>query len=144
MDFHGTVQNGKLHIDRYRIPTRAKHLESLEGKQIIESIKEDKPSKSNQQCRAIFGVLVPIIRERMIELGLEGICGLEPSKDDVIRVLYKFCSGVGEHGESKTLSKMYLGEAARFIDNCYSFCLKHFDLQLPTLDPRWKDLFRTK
>ena len=112
-----------------------------EGKKMIEEISEDRETKSQKQTGAIFGVLIPAIRERMVDLGL-GICNVAPSQDFIKEILYKCCGGVGEHGESKTLSKMNVVEAGRFIDNIYHFAADQLDgFQLPMLSPNWRELF---
>jgi len=111
------------------------------GKKYIEDIKEDRETKSQKQCGAIFGVLIPAIQVRMTDMGL-GICNVAPSQDFVKDILYKCCGGVGEHGENMTLSKMNVLHATKFIDNIYTFCVSQLDgFQAPVLDPNWRDHF---
>ena len=111
------------------------------GKKMIEDIKEDRETKSQKQTGAIFGVLIPAIQARLVDMGLS-ICKVAPSQDFVKDILYRCCGGVGEHGENKTLSQMNVLDATKFIDNIYHFCADQLDgFQAPILDPNWRDHF---
>ena len=112
-----------------------------EGKKYIEEVKEDRETKSQKQCGAIFGVLIPAIQTRMTDMGLS-ICKVAPSQDFVKEILYRCCGGVGEYGENLTLSKMNVAHATKFIDNIYHFCADQLDgFQAPILSPDWRDHF---
>ena len=145
MKWTGVIKNGGPAYDTLTLNRRRMFLSNLkEGAKIVEEIKYDRSTKSQKQCAAIFGCFMPIIRERMFDLGFD-FDGLQPSKDMIKGWLYQWCSGVGEHGETKTLSKMDVVEAGRFIENIRDCCVQRLDnLQLPPLDPAWKEHFKEK
>ena len=142
MKFKCIATNDNLAYDPQTLQRRTMYIKNLkEGKRYIEEIKEDRETKSQKQCGAIFGVLIPAIQVRMVDMGL-GICNVAPSQDFVKDILYKCCGGVGEHGENMTLSKMNVLHATLFIDNIYHFCAKQLDgFQAPILDPNWREHF---
>ena len=143
MKFKCVATNENLAYDQNTLQRRTMYLKNLkEGKKMIEEIKEDRETKSQKQCGAIFGVLVPAIQVRMTDMGL-GICGVAPSQNRVKEILYECCGGVGEHGENLTLSKMNVVHATKFMENIYHFCTNQLDgFQAPILDPNWRDHFK--
>ena len=79
MKFKCVAQQENLAYDQHTLQRRTMYLKNLkEGKKYIEEIKEDRETKSQKQCGAIFGCLVPAIQTRMTDMGL-GICGVAPS-----------------------------------------------------------------
>ena len=144
MDFHGITDEFGLRFAPNILNQRTLFLRSIKpGTRIKETIVKDRSSKTQKQCAAIFGVYIPIIRQKMIDQGTS-LFGCAPSKDFVKEILYKTCGGVGDHGESKTLSRMDITEAGRFIENIQDFCAKNLDLVLPQLDPSWRDHFKER
>ena len=142
MKFTGIAKNGGLAFDNATLMRRQAFLKNLkDDAKIVEEVKYDRANKTQKQCAAIFGCFVPIIREKMFDIGMD-FDGLQPSVDMIKDWLYKWCGGVGDHGESKTLKKMDVVEAGRFIENIRDCCVQRLDgLQLPQLDPSWKDNF---
>ena len=142
MKFIGIADNFGLAFDQATLNRRTMFLKNLKsGAKIVEEVKYDRANKTQRQCAAIFGCFVPIIREKMFDIGMD-FDGLKPSVDMIKDWLYQWCGGVGDHGESKTLSKMDVTEAGRFIENIKDCCAVRLDgLQLPELNPAWKEHF---
>ena len=142
MKFKCVATNDNLAYDHQTLQRRTMYLRNLkDGRKMVEEIKEDRETKSQKQCGAIFGVLIPAIQVRMTDMGLS-ICKVAPSQDFVKDILYRCCGGIGEHGENLTLSKMNVAHATQFIENIYHFCADQLDgFQAPVLNPNWRDLF---
>lgn len=94
--------------------------------------------KSWQQVKAHFGLVVSMIRDRMIELGFD-ICGVYPNREMVHDILKKACSGVGDNGECLGFSEMSTAQASRFFDNCRVWAATQLQLYIPDPDPNWRE-----
>lgn len=67
LQYKATAVNGTLKITNKQ--GLVKDLQSLEGTDLILTLEKQKKSRSNQQNRFMWGVIVPIIRQGLIEVG---------------------------------------------------------------------------
>lgn len=137
MKFHGTIQNGNETFPPIVEESRRQYLSSLKnGTSIVEEIKPIRPHKTYQQVKCHWGLVMQRAKAGLDEQGYD-VMGVPLSQDMIQQILYRYCGGVGENGENKTLSKMNIDEASRFFENCRTF-LSQFGIVIPEPDKNWR------
>jgi len=66
VEIFSKVENGKLTRNR---PLLSKAVQSLEGKNITITVERTKKKRTNQQNRFYWGVMIPLIRQGLNDLG---------------------------------------------------------------------------
>ena len=150
MKFQGIAQQGGIAFDNLTLNRRQAFLANIkDGTKIVEEVKRDVANKTAAQCRAIFGVYLPVIWDHMNSNGYDiadlvrepdgtalahhVIC---PSQESIRQSLYDYCGGVGTAGERLTLSHMNVLQAMQFMTNIEDICRTNLDLILPNLDKK--------
>jgi len=150
MIFNGFAKNGGLAFDNPTLQRRQAFLSNIkDDTKIIEEVKRDVPSKTAAQCRAIFGVYLPVIWSHMNEHGFDIGCltgkflshdaefvPIVPSQDTIRYTLYDHCGGVGDGGENLTLSKMNINQCMAFMDNVDKLTTANIGLPMPELNQK--------
>lgn len=139
IEFTGIVEKGVWEMSPPQIKLRRQWLSGQkDGTVVRETLSKETKPKTHQQVKAHFGLVVMMIRERLIELGW-GIFGVAPSQDMIHEILKKACGGVGDNGETKRLSEMSTAEAGRFFENCCHWAATELQLYIPLPDKNWKE-----
>lgn len=108
-----------------------------DGTKVKETLTREGKPKSGQQVKAHFGLVVELIRQKLMEIGID-VCGTPPCKEQVHEILKKACGGVGDMGESLGLSEMTTAQASVFFDNCRTWSASQLELVIPEPDKNWK------
>ena len=139
MKFFLEVNQGRLTLLSSQKILRQHFLNSLkDGTQVIETITRESKSKSHQQVKGHFGLVVAMVRQAMIDLGWS-ICGVAPNIPMVHDILKKACSGVGDGGECLGLSEMTTTQASAFFENCRNWAANELHIVIPDYNPNWKE-----
>jgi len=138
-EFHGIARGGNMELPITQLRLRESYLASLkDGTKIVEKLQIEGKSKTNQQVKAHFGLIVALIRDKMDELGWD-ICGVLPNKIMIHEILKKSCGGVGDDGELISMRDMTVKQAMEFFDNCRKWAATQLFLDIPNPDPNWKE-----
>ena len=139
MKFQGTADGkGNLILPTHQLMLRTHFLSSMKtGSYITETITKTGRPKTHQQVKSHFGLVVMMIRQKMIDLGW-GICGIAPNKNMIHEILKRACGGVGDGGECLGLSEMSTVQAKQFFENCRHWAATQLELFIPDPDPNWK------
>ena len=138
MECLATIKNGQLTLPTIQQELRQQYLASMKDGQLIR-IKYTKvaPQKTHQQVKTHFGLVVEMVRRKLEEMGMD-ICGVACNKQMVYDILIKACGGVGEMGETLTLSQMTVEQASQFFDNCRTWTATQLQLVIPDPNINWK------
>lgn len=140
MEFQGKSYQkvGNLILPTHQLMLRRHFLSSMkDGSPVRETLSKVGKPKTHKQVKTIFGFIVMMVRERMIELGWS-ICGVAPNKNMIYDILKKACGGVGDGGECLGLSEMTTTQASEFFENCRHWAAKELKLFIEDPDPNWK------
>ena len=139
MEFHFVKQDGRLTLSATQIELRKQYVTKLkEGTLIKEVLKREGNVKTHKQCKTQFGLVVKMVRQRLIEMGVD-VCGIAPNKDMVYDILKKACFGVGDDGETLGLSEMTRNQASEALENCRTWAATQLSLYIPEPDPNWRE-----
>ena len=108
-----------------------------EGTLIKEILKREGNVKTHKQCKVQFGLVVEMVRQRLIDMGVD-ICGVAPNKDMVYDILKKACFGVDDDGGVLGLSEMTTAQASKAFENCRTWAATQLSLNIPDPDVNWK------
>ena len=97
---------------------------------------KSRPQKTHQQVKCHWGLVMMYAKKAFDEAGYE-VLKVPLCKEQVLKVLYSFCGGVGENGEHKTMSEMDIEEMSLFFDNCRTF-LAQMNVVVPEPDVDWR------
>lgn len=147
--YHIQIIDGEPRISPADRKTRDDFIaEAKDGCYTVE-IKRSKKSKSNQQVKAHWGLLVNTILSHADNEGFDTSALLRwMIRDDIPtgvpickallqQVLYMVCPIFDENEKRVTLSDMTPEQASRFFNNCRDF-LANRGLYIPEPDPEWK------
>lgn len=138
-EFHGIIQNGIMTLPVVQAGLRKQYLTSLKNdSKVKEVLTKEGRTKTHQQVRTHFGLVVEIIRQRLEDMGID-VCGVACNKEMVHDILKKACGGVGDMGETLGLSEMTTTQASKFFDNCRTWCSTQLSLVIPDPDPLWRE-----
>lgn len=144
MEFYGTVQQGRLILSDVQKQLRMQWLASIkDATNVRETLTRIAPAKTHQQVKAHFGLVVEMVRQRLIEMGVD-VCGVPPNKEMVYEILKRACFGVGDIGETLGLSQMTIAQASQAFDNCRTWTATQLQLVIPDPDPNWKTAGQAK
>ena len=104
---------------------------------ITESITKGGSPKSHEQVKCHFGLVVMLIRQKMIDLGW-AICAVAPNANMVHDILKKACGGVGDGGECLGLSEMTTAQASQYFENCRDWAANELQLVIPEPNKDWR------
>jgi len=139
MEFYGRIQKGVITRSETVNRLRTQFLNSLkDGTGVRETITRVKPHKTYQQVKVHFGLVVEMIRQRLIEMGVD-VCSIAPNKEMVHDILKQACGGVGDMGEVLGLSQMTIEQASKFFENCRTWAATQLSLDIPDPNPNWRD-----
>jgi len=136
--FYGIIQNGKLTLPTIQKELRRQFLASLkDGARVKETLTRESLTKTHQQVKAYFGLVVEMIRQKFIEMGVD-VCGIAPNKEMIHEILKRACGGVGEQGEVMGLSSMSISQVSKFFENCQTWSATQLNLYIPEPDKDWR------
>lgn len=139
MEFHYIKQDGKLTLSAIQIELRQQYIDSLKnGALIRETLRREGNVKTHKQCKTQFGLVVEMVRQRLIEMGVD-VCGVPVNKDMVYDILKKACFGVGDFGETVGLSEMTTEQASKAFENCRTWAATQLSLNIPDPDVNWRE-----
>jgi len=140
LELHGIVKDGRLLFPISQIELRTRLLASMKnGTRVIETLRREGRFKSYSQVKAHWGLVVEMIRQRMIELGWD-ICGVAPNKQMIHEILTLACAGVGDSGEIVRLSEQTSVQSSQCFENCRAWAATQLNLDIPDPDPRWREV----
>lgn len=141
MEFHCIIQNGKITLSAVQKQLRDRLLAEMKNGQLVkETLIKEGRSKSSNQVKSHFGLVVEMIRKRFEDMGID-VCGICPNKLMIHDILKKCCGGVGELGENLGLSEMTTTQASKFFENCRTWAATQLQLDIPDPNPNWnKDI----
>lgn len=147
MKLHGRIKSGRIVMSPQMIALRDNYVSRLkDDTPVTVDIKRITRSKSNQQVKCHWGLVVGMVRQQLSERGIDLATfvgsktipvGLEIPAQVIHLMLEATCNAVGENGERKDLSVMDTIEASRFFENCRVYAAGAWDIQIPDPDPRW-------
>jgi len=147
-EFHGIIKNGRFELSLTQLQQRQSYLKNLTGDtRVIETLRKEGKSKSWEQVKCHFGLVVTTILREFSDRGWDTSCLLNMPKPTGIEVsvgllqefLYAACPVYNEAGERVTLSKMTLIEASKFFDDIRNYCASQWSIYIPEPDKNWKD-----
>ena len=139
MEFHFVKQDGRLTLSAMQSSLRQQYVSKFkEGTLVKETLKREGNVKTHKQCKVQFGLVVEMVRQRLIEMGVD-VCGIAPNKDMVYDVLKKACFGIGDFGETLGLSEMTTEQASRAFENCRTWAATQLSLNIPDPDVNWRE-----
>lgn len=113
------------------------------GSRVREVLTKEAPMKTVQQVRAMFGLAVEMVRQKLDDMGWD-ICGVPPNKEMVYEILKKACFGVGDMGETLGLSEMTTSQAGQAYKNCQAWAAVELQLDIPDPNPNWRAAAKEK
>ena len=139
MECLGTIQNRQLTLPAIQQELRQQYLSTMKEEQLIR-IKYTKVAaqKTHQQVKTHFGLVIEMVRRKLEEMGVD-ICGVACNKQMVYDILIKACGGVGDMGETLTLSQMTIEQASKFFKNCRTWTATQLQLVIPDPDKNWRN-----
>lgn len=144
MELHGEVQNGELMLSPLQNKLRAQWLVLCkDGTRVRETLTREGTAKTHQQVKTHFGLVVELIRQRLIDMGCD-VCGVPPNKEMVHDILKKACGGVGDMGEMMGLSEMTTMQASKFFENCRTWSAVELQLDIPDPQKNWQQKIKVK
>ena len=118
------------------------------GQAVKVKITRLRASKTDQQNRMIWGLLIATIKACLDDRGID-LGTLMPSanipegqpvpRDVIMQILYATCNDVGDQGERKTLGKMDVVETSRFFEKCRNYVASAWGIIVPDPDQNWRE-----
>jgi len=137
--YHGEIQEGELILSETQNHLRKRWLSSLKNSTRVRlAYTKEGPMKTHQQVKAIFALPVEMIRQQLIEMGID-ICGVSPNKEMVYEILKRSCFGVGDNGETLGVSEMTIEQAMQAFENCQRWAALELSLNIPDPSPNWRE-----
>jgi len=113
-------------------------LKSLPPGQIVSvEISKPKVKRSDPQLKAFWGMIMTAAREAMTEQGWDCM-GVPLADEQIKKLLYHYCGGVGSEGRMVRLSKQNVQECSEFFERCRNW-LANFGIIVPDPDRNWRD-----
>lgn len=139
MEFHAVIRDGKMTLSPIQKESRERYLASMkDGARIKEKLTKESRRGTLKQGGAHFGLVVEMIRQRLIEMGID-VCGCPINKDMIHEILKRACGGVGDMGETMKFRDMSVEQRSKFFDNCRTWASTQLQLVIPDPDPRWRE-----
>ncbi len=147
MDFHCTIQNGRLTLSDVQERLRRQSLASIkDGTLVRETIVREGRNKTHQQIKTIFGLVIAMIIQSFedngwdssIILNTELPTGIPVSKDLLKEYFYIVCPIYDDEGNRITLSKATIEQAMKFIDDIRNWSASQWSIAVPDPDPNWR------
>ena len=145
MDFLGVKQNGKFVTPPAIAEEARKYWSRIkDGTPVVKSLTVPRQGKTNQQVRAIWGLLMAMTLNELNDKGYDTSFLLnisEPTgnpitKEQLCTYLYEVCPIYSE-GIKITLSKANIEEAAKFFEDCRNFIASQWGIHIPDPNPEW-------
>jgi len=110
---------------------------SVKPDQMVEiDMKKVFPKRSDKQLSAWWAIVLPIAKNGLTEAGWN-YHGVELVDAQVKKILYHFCSAVGDDGEKVPLSEQNVEQAMKFFETCRTWIAKNLHVNVPDPDPNW-------
>ncbi len=147
MDFLGTKLNGKRHHELVVLENMRRFWGKIkEGQSFTLSLKVLRMDKTNQQVKAVWGMVIGMTLVYLEDQGydtsyiynLAQPTGNAITKDQLMQYLYEVCPITDDDGSRKTLSKADMPQTAKFFDDCRNFIASQWGLHIPEPNPEWK------
>lgn len=133
------VRDGILCFPEAQLQLRTQWLTTLKADaRVEEKLKKVGRSKSHQQVKCHWGLVVGMIKQKFDDDGVD-VMGVPISRDQIQKVLYAKCGAVGNDGEHLTLSKMSTVQASTFFEHCTRWASSQLALYIPNPDPLWQE-----
>ncbi len=149
MEFPAHIKAGQIVMSPQMAALKDNYARRMkDGTKLIIKVTRVTRSKSHQQVKTHWGLVVGTIRREFENRGMDLATflgsptipdGLEVPADVIQAVLYATCNDVGEHGERKTLSKMSTVEASVFFDKCRNYAASAWNIQIMDPDTNWRE-----
>ena len=139
MDLHGIVVKNILTFSPIQMELEKRYLATLkDGTRVKMTLTRESRTKTHQQVKAMFGLAVEMIRQRLIDMGVD-VCGVAPNKEMVYEIIKKACFGVGDMGETIGLSQMSTTQARQAFENVRTWSSTQLQLDIPDPNPNWRE-----
>jgi len=121
-----------------------------DGTMITAEYKILRPSKTSQQVKTHWGLMINTIIAKVSDDGIDTSkflklmvrpdlpTGIPLTKDFLHELLYILCPIFDDEGKRITLSKMDIEQASRWFDMCMNLMASR-GIYIPDPDPNWKD-----
>ena len=121
-----------------------------DGTMIVSEYKILRPSKSYQQVKTHFGLLLNTIIAKANDEGIDTSAflkliirddlptGIGLTKDFLHELFYCLCPVYDDNGRRITLSKMNTEQASKWLDECRNLMASR-GIYIPDPDPNWKE-----
>ncbi|KPL25574.1 MAG: hypothetical protein AMJ75_00215 [Phycisphaerae bacterium SM1_79] len=129
MKFHGEIQDGKLLFPAWQWRLRNRHLRSLEGKKVVDDIREDHKPKTSQQMGYYHAVVLPTVHKQLVADGHE-VMGVPISEDMTDKILKHQCAQF-DWGKIMNKRDMSVKHASHFLDNCIRWANDMLNCRIP-------------
>ena len=150
MEFVGTIDaSHRLTFPPVIAGLRDSMLQSCKpGTVVREKLTPSRPSKSHQQIKALWGLVIEMVKREFDDRGWDlnmllptanVPTGIPVPRDVLKAVFYAACGNVGDQGERKTMSQMNVLEMSRFFENCRDHAARTWGIIVPDPDPNWRD-----
>lgn len=110
------------------------HIQQMNGKELMITIEPKKKKRSNKQNSYYHGIVVPIVKQCLIDAGFNNYRNTEPVLD---LLKYKFlkvneCNEDGEYIERiKSTTELSTSEFMDFIAEIQQWCAEYFNVEIP-------------
>ena len=109
---HDIEKDGILVITESQIALLKHWLITSKAKKVKAKWTIYRPSKTTKQNKAFWGLVMPYAKKAFDDAGID-VMNVPLNQEQIKDVLYKFCGGVGDNGESKRISEMDITEIKR-------------------------------
>jgi len=141
MEFHGVKQtdSAKLKFAPGIAESIASWIKSLkDGQDVRLTMTKVRSKRTDRQLKTIWGFLLPIAMDAFNQAGIDCM-GVPLSRDMAKKILYHYCAGVGESGETVTLSDQDIPECMEFFERCRNWLAEAFKVVVPDPNIFWKN-----
>lgn len=148
MDFHGTIQKGRLTLPAAQKELRMRSLASMkDGTNVRETIVREGRNKTHQQIKTIFGLVIATIIQSFEDNGWDSSIllntkqptGVPVTKGLLKEYFYSMCPIENDEGDRITLSKATIEQAMKFIDNTRNWAASQWSIHIQNPDPNWRE-----
>lgn len=147
-EYHGQIQNGKLTLSATQRESRQRWLISLkDGSLVKETITKMSHSKTHQQIKTIFGLVIATIIDGFDDLGWDSSIilntklptGIGVTKGLLKEYFYVVCPIEDDEGNKITLSKANIMQAMKFIGDTRNWAASQWGMEIPDPNPDWRE-----
>jgi hypothetical protein len=155
MEFIGKAINGKQVLDAKQAQEEQDYLLSINDKVVIKEYRLFRPSRTNKQLGAWFGLFAHIVIEELTNMGHDrsfllkwvNSTGNKIDKELLAKTMYEACPIYPDNYNPVTdkkpeplrMSQMDIAQMAKFFDECRNWVAGQWGIHVPEPDANYKE-----